>query len=67
MAKHMKRISNYTWTDEDDALLIELSKRHVSQEEYLAAFPGVVISAIYTRRRKLNLVSNKSKWSKLED
>lgn len=67
MAKHMKRVSNYAWTDEDDALLIELSKRHVSQEEYLAAFPGVIISAIYTRRRKLNLVSNKSKWSKLED
>ena len=67
MAKHMKRVSKYTWTEQDDELLKVLSQRHATQDEYLAAFSGVVISAIYTRRRKLNLVSNKSKWSKLED
>lgn len=67
MVKHMKRVSNYAWTQQDDELLTQLSNRHANQDEYLAAFPGVVISAIYTRRRKLNLVSNKSKWSKLED
>lgn len=65
--KHIRKSSYHTWTQDDDDTLRNLNSKHASQDEYELAFPSVVSSAIYARRRRLGLISSKNRWSLQED
>ena len=67
MPKHIRRTSRHRWTAEEDNKLREMVARHASTAEYKQVFYFLVPSAIYARKRKLGLISSRTKWNQRED
>lgn len=67
MPKHIRKTNRHRWTDAEDNKLREMMARHAPTAEYEQVFYFLVPSAIYARKRKLGLISSRTKWSQRED